>query len=275
MRSYLKTKDFSVSKEAFELLLDEEREMLVTHPKPKNIEPYYDSSDYISHTDSKNTFFEKLYQRVKGINLKRKLALINSMSQGEKNLLDIGSGTGDFLMYAKSQGWKVCGVEPNQIARQKSSQKGIQVMSNIDDLNEIKFQVITLWHVLEHFTDLEKAITKITTLLEDNGTLVVAVPNFKSFDAQYYKTYWAGYDVPRHLWHFSKESIDAIFSEFGFKLVKVIPMWFDAFYVSILSEKYRGSKLAFIKGFMIGCYSNIHALFTKECSSRIYILKKA
>jgi len=275
MRSYLKTKDFSVSKETFSLLFDDEKEMLVTSPQPNNVDKYYDSPNYISHTDSKKTFFDRTYQYIKSYNLKKKVRLINSLSNEQKTLLDIGSGTGDFLLTAKKSGWQVKGVEPNELARNKSSEKQIDVLPSFKDLSGEKFQVITLWHVLEHFVNLEEAISKIESLLTRDGVLIVAVPNFKSFDANHYKTYWAAYDVPRHLWHFSKKSIELIFSEFGFKLIQVEPMWFDAFYVSILSEKYKGSKLSFVKGVLIGLFSNASALFTKEYSSHIYVLKKA
>ena len=275
MRLYLKTKDFSISKEEFELLLDEEKEMLITSPKPTSIESYYNSKDYISHTDSKNTFFEKVYQMVKKYNLTRKLSFINSLNENQKTILDIGSGTGDFLVNAKSKGWSVCGVEPNKDARKKSVEKKIDVLSNLNELTAMKFQVITLWHVLEHFTNFKEAIMKISALLEEDGIVIVAVPNFKSYDARYYKTHWAGYDVPRHLWHFSKKSIEGIFSEFGFNLVRTKPMWFDSFYVSILSERYKGNNFSFIKGVFIGMLSNVKAFFSKEYSSQIYVLKKA
>ncbi|WP_343486884.1 class I SAM-dependent methyltransferase [Allomuricauda sp. d1] len=275
MKSYLKTKDFSVSQEVFELLYDEEKELMVTHPKPKNLEAYYESEAYISHTDSKQTFLESLYQTVKKVNLNRKVKLAEGYCNGNRKLLDIGSGTGDFLAVANRKGWNVAGVEPNQKARQKSSSKGIDARSTLDEIGDQKFQVITLWHVLEHLPDLETSITQINKLLHDNGTLIVAVPNYKSWDANYYKEHWAAYDVPRHLWHFSKTAIETIFSMQGFRLVKTKPMWFDAFYVSILSEKYRESNFVFVKGILFGLWSNMRAMVTKECSSQIYILQKA
>lgn len=275
MKSFLKTKDFSVSQEEFELLYDSEKDFLATHPQPKNLDRYYQSESYISHTDAKQTFFERAYQLIKGTNLKRKLKLARKYASGEQRLLDVGSGTGDFLVAAKHGGWQVAGVEPNEKARIKSQQKGVKVNDDLFSLEEQYFQIITLWHVLEHLPYLDKSIAQIGKLLKNNGTLIVAVPNFKSWDAQHFGKYWAAYDVPRHLWHFSRTSIEHIFKEHGLVLVKTKPMWFDAFYVSILSEKYKNSKAAFLKGMLLGFWSNLRALSSKEYSSVIYILKNS
>lgn len=275
MRSYLKTKDFSVTQEDFELLYDEKQELLITSPQPKELDKYYESDAYISHTDASQSFFDTLYQRIKKYSLKNKLKLISNLSKGEHKLLDVGSGTGDFLLAARNRGWIISGVEPNETARKKSFAKDVIVKSSLNDLSQEQFQVITLWHVLEHLPDLEKSITKLKTLLAENGMLIVAVPNFKSFDAKHYKEHWAAYDVPRHLWHFSRKAIEIIFSKHGFTLIETRPMWFDAFYVSILSEKYKGRKFAFLRGGLLGLWSNISAIFSKEHSSHIYILKRS
>lgn len=274
MERYLRTKDFSVSQEEFQLLYDKKRELLITDPKPVALDSYYNSDAYISHTDARNTLLDRVYQYVKTISLNKKIALVNKYAEGNKTLLDIGSGTGDFLAKARNHGWQIGGVEPNDRARQKSLDKDISVKRSTEEFNNEKFQVITLWHVLEHLPELEKSIAKMAKLLEKDGTLIVAVPNFKSWDAQYYEEFWAAYDVPRHLWHFSRSAIANIFSEYGFGIKQVKPMWFDSFYVSILSEKYKKSSFPIFKGTVIGLWSNIRALFTKECSSHIYILKK-
>ena len=274
MNLYLKTKDYSVSQEEFMLMYDEDKDMLVTQPKPSNIETYYDSPDYISHTDATQTFFDRVYQKVKRFNLKRKMRLIETGTGNKKSLLDVGSGTGDFLVMAKASGWQAYGVEPNSKAQQRTKEKGVVAYQSLEHVPNQNFQVITLWHVLEHFSDLESSIRKLTSLLEENGTLIIAVPNFKSCDAHYYNIHWAGFDVPRHLWHFSKKSIELLFSDSGCQIISTKPMWFDAFYVSILSERYKGSRASFIKGLVIGAYSNLRALFTGEYSSRIYVLKK-
>ena len=274
MKLFLKTKDFSVSGESFELFKDEELDMLVTQPQPENLSKYYESEDYISHTDSKKSLMDKLYQAVKRKNLQNKLQLIESQTNKPKSLLDIGAGTGDFLLLAKTNGFEVTGVEPNGKARQLSSQKGIHLHQEIHKVEGQKFDAITLWHVLEHLPDLDGQIKTMVSLLEDEGVLIIAVPNFKSFDAGHYGRYWAAYDVPRHLWHFSKTSIAKLFDRHGMEVIAIKPMWFDAFYVSLLSEKYKGNKRYWLSAFLIGLWSNISAVFTKEHSSLIYILKR-
>lgn len=273
MKRFLKTKDFSVSGEEFDLILDTELNMLRTFPEPENLYSYYNSEDYISHTDSANSLVEKLYQYIKKYNLKRKVSLINKYTDSDKTLLDIGAGTGAFLKSAKQNGWETYGIEPSQKARDLALKKGLELKENFDLLDKRRFQVITLWHVLEHLPDLELQIEKITSLLNNDGTLIIAVPNFKSYDAKYYKEYWAAYDVPRHLSHFSQFSISKLFAKSGMKLVKVKPLIFDSFYVSLLSEKYKHGKGNFLRAFLIGLISNVRAWKTKEFSSLLYVLK--
>ena len=275
MKLYLETKDYTLTGESFKLLHDPVLDMLITEPQPENLGRYYESEDYISHTDAKRSLVDKIYHTVKGYNLKSKLSLINSYAGTDKTLLDVGAGTGDFLVGAKHDGWKIYGIEPNGLARLKAEEKGVMLL---DDLNTLpmghKFEVITLWHVLEHLPDLDSQIAKLVGLLTEDGTLVVAVPNFRSYDAEYYKEYWAAFDVPRHLWHFSQKSIQAIFEKYGMKLVRTKPMFFDAFYVALLSEKYKNGKQNFIRAFLIGLISNFRALRSKEYSSLIYVFRR-
>ena len=275
MKSYLQTKDFSISKESFELLYDANLDMLVTSPVPDTLEKYYESDVYISHTDSKKTLIDKLYQFVKNYSLKKKLQLINSFVENKKTLLDFGAGTGDFLVKAKYNDWNISGVEPNALARENANEKGVKLCKDLKEVSNSTYQVITLWHVLEHVSDLENQISSIVSLLDKNGTLIIAVPNFKSYDAKHYKNFWAAYDVPRHLWHFSKTSIEKIFAKHQMELIAVKPMKFDSYYVSLLSEKYKTGKNNFFKAFFIGLKSNYRAFSSKEYSSHIYILKKA
>jgi SAM-dependent methyltransferase len=274
MKSYLKTSDFFLSKESFELLHDDELDLLTTHPKPEDLAKYYESANYISHSDGERTVLERLYQRIKKINLQRKTDLIKSFAGNHKKLLDVGAGTGDFLLYAKRKGWDASGVEPNPNARRLSVEKGIELKTSIDDFRGEKFRIITLWHVLEHLPNLNESIESLSHLLEDDGTLFVAVPNFKSYDAKYYGPFWAAYDVPRHLWHFSKGAIERLFGVHKIKLIKAKPMWFDSFYVSLLSEEYKTGKKNWIRAVAVGLYSNLRGIFTKEFSSHIYILQK-
>ncbi|WP_445383574.1 class I SAM-dependent methyltransferase [Robiginitalea sp. IMCC43444] len=271
----LQIKDHLVSGESFRLKSDPETGIFQTQPVPENLESYYQSPDYVSHTDNPSGLMGFLYKVVKRQSLKRKIKLINRFASSRGRLLDIGSGTGSFLLRAQREGWTVLGVEPNKVARNLSREKNLQIASEIEDLPEVKFEVITLWHVLEHVPDLEKYIRFIKERLQAEGVLILALPNHNSFDAKFYKENWAAYDVPRHLWHFSKASVKKVFEPRGFVLKQIKPMWFDAFYVSWLSEKYKGNRFAPLYAFFIGWFSNLSGLLSKEYSSHIYILHKA
>ena len=236
----------------------------------------YKSEDYISHTDTKRNLLEYVYHAVRQIALKRKLKLINAFNLEDKNLLDIGCGTGDFLETALKANWIVTGIEPDDNAREIANSKINNAVFKTEHLKKLKpnsFDVITLWHVLEHLPNLEHQISVFKSLLKPNGTLVIAVPNFKSYDAQHYKNFWAAYDVPRHFWHFSKTAIEKLFEKENIKLVKTLPMVFDAYYVSLLSEKYKSGFINPFKALWIGFRSNQKAKRSKEYSSHVYILK--
>jgi len=275
--SLLKVTDHSVSKEKFELIEDTTYGFLVTTPLPdiSELAKYYETEEYISHTDTKRNLFEKVYHLVREYAIKKKVALINT-EQIKGSLLDIGCGTGDFLAAAKNNGWSVTGIEPNENARTKANTKtnnSVFETLKLESLPENSFDVITLWHVLEHLPDLESHVNVFRKLLKPNGSLIIAVPNYKSFDANHYKQFWAAYDVPRHLWHFSQTSIKKLFQNFQIELNKTIPMKFDSFYVSLLSEKYKTGKQNIVKAFWIGFRSNLKAKYTSEYSSLIYVFK--
>lgn len=276
---FLEVKDYSVSGEIFQLIHDEELDMLETIPKPSSdkLSQYYNSENYISHTDSKRNLFERVYHWVRRYSLNQKVKLIEKYSSESKKLLDIGCGTGDFLLAAKKSKWSITGIEPDlgarSIANQKTENKVLDTCV-LESLSESTFDVITLWHVLEHLPNLEKQIKIISRLLKPNGTLIVAVPNFKSYDAKYYKEFWAAFDVPRHLWHFSKKSISLLFSKEELEIVETKPMKFDSYYVSLLSEKCKSGKMKIFNAFYRGWLSNSKAKRSGEYSSLIYVLQK-
>lgn len=271
---HLTTKDYFLTKEEFSLELDTHYDMLVTKPQPKNLDKYYQTSNYISHTDQSTNFFEKIYSIAKKYTLHKKTKLINQFSNNGKTLLDIGCGTGEFLVTAKKENWTIFGVEPNKQAREKAVSKKLNVVENLEKLGQQKFNVISLWHVMEHLPDLKNQIKKITNLLAEEGTLIIAVPNFKSNDAIHYKEYWAAYDTPRHLWHFSQNAISELFKEQNFKIIQTLPMKFDSYYVSLLSEKYKNGKQNYFKAIYQGWLSNYKANRTSEYSSLTYVLKR-
>ncbi len=277
---YIKVKDHSVSGEEFQLLYNEELDLLETYPQPapEKLSEYYKSDDYISHTGSKRNLFEKAYHVVRRIALKRKLKIIDTYAVDDKNLLDIGCGTGDFLEVASQNGWRISGIEPNEHARAIANKKTRKAVFEIEQLLKFEaysFDVITLWHVLEHLPKLEEHIAIFKKLLKPDGALIIAVPNFKSYDAEHYKNFWAAYDAPRHLWHFSKSSMSNLFSQVDMNVVKILPMKFDSYYVSLLSEKYMSGKMKYLNALKTGWLSNFKAKRSGEHSSLIYIIQNS
>lgn len=275
---FIEVKDYSVSGEIFQLIQNESYGFLETIPKPSiaKLPEYYQTEDYISHTDSKRNLFEKVYHSIREVSLKRKLKLINSFKTDQKNLLDFGCGTGDFLKSALNIGWNVSGIEPNSEARSIANSKTKQSVLDSEGIKTYKkhsFDVITLWHVLEHIPNLESQISILKDLLKPNGVLIIAVPNYKSYDAKHYKQFWAAYDVPRHLWHFDKKSISKLFSSINMTVQNIKPMVFDSYYVSLLSEKYKKGSMNLFSAFWTGFRSNAKAKRSGEYSSLIYVLK--
>src|SRR5690606_33238674 len=237
---------------------------------------YYSSETYVSHTSSGNTLINKLYLLVRVYTLKQKQNLIAKFSPKGK-LLDYGCGTGEFLKVCAKQNWSVTGMEPSERARKMALSASLHVHSSIDEIPDTeKYNAITLWHVLEHIPDLNPTIEKIIKLLDDNGSVFIAVPNMKSHDAKHYESSWAGYDVPRHLWHFTPTSMKKLIEKHHLKLIDTIPMKLDSYYVSMLSEKYNKTPalLALIKGLFTGFFSNLSARKTGQYSSLIYIIRK-
>lgn len=269
--------DYTVSHEQFVLVTCDSCNFTFTNPRPieENISSYYQSDEYISHQDKSNNLINIAYKQVRNITLKQKEKLLKRYQQPGK-LLDIGCGTGYFLEYCQKKNWFTTGIEPNEHARQQAIDKNINTLSSLDQLDkEEKFDVITLWHVLEHVYDLNEYIKKIKSHLKSQGTLFIAVPNLESYDAQYYKQYWAAYDVPRHLYHFSKNTMKKLLGNHGLKTKEIKPMKWDAYYVSLLSEKYKNSgKINYLRALITAYKSNSYARKDTNFSSLIYIVKK-
>lgn len=275
----LNLKDYFLTFEDFQILKCNSCGLLFTSPKPTQdcIGAYYQSENYLSHQDAKKSFTATLFNAVKKRNtkLKYKVAVKN---KNTGHHLDIGCGIGDFLFYTQEKGWDVSGIEVADSARKIAEKKiGKQILlpDQILELGDQSFDLITMWHVLEHVADLHSQIENLYRLLKPNGRLVIALPNFKSWDAQHYKSYWAAYDVPRHLYHFDRETIVNVISNNSIRLEKIVPMKWDAFYVSLLSEQHKKSKLAYPKAFINGLRSNFNAKRTGEYSSLIYIFSKS
>ena len=267
------TRDYMVSGERFKLEWQPKHKAYKTQPKPVNLSDYYNHPDYISHNNEASGFRARVYRRVRNFNIRLKLNWVKSANPPGKKLLDYGSGTGDFLFAANKNSWNVVGLEVNDGARSLAQKKGLMVHSAQSEINHGNFDVITLWHVLEHLEDPKAMQQWFCDQLTERGILVIAVPNFHSWDAKYYKEFWAAYDVPRHLWHFSKESIQTIFGD-NFEIVQTRPMWFDSVYVSLLSEQYKKNNGSSLRGILVGLWSNLSAILTKEPSSVAYVLRK-
>jgi SAM-dependent methyltransferase len=249
-------------------------------PLPKDLGRYYVSDDYISHSRKTQNLFDKVYQISRHFTLKWKLNLVREntlKSNGLQTLLDYGCGTGEFLRKCKTAGVSIKGVEPSDIARNHATQlTGQAIYKSIEESSET-FDAITLWHVLEHVPNLDHVILQLKQKLNKNGTMFIAVPNHLSKDAQTYNSTWAGYDVPRHLWHFNQQSMERLLNRLSLKLERTIPMKLDSYYVSMLSEKHKSGRntlAGILKGFLNGVKSNYTARNTHEYSSLIYVVRK-
>lgn len=245
-------------------------------PAPDVIGRYYQSEDYYSHQQNNKGFIPRVYEFVKSFNIKHKAKLaINDLPQGR--LLDIGCGVGDFLHYVKQQGWDVQGIEPSADAKQiAQSRLGFlpKDPSEYSQLDDASFDVITMWHVLEHIDDLHFQTSELLRLLKPGGRLIIALPNFQSFDCQYYKDKWAAWDVPRHLNHFAPDTLRAIITSLGFQYIDTQKLIWDAYYISFLSERYLGHSLPLVRGAWLGLKSNSKARKNGMYSSLVYRFQK-
>lgn len=277
----LAAKDYTVSNESFEIWECKVCTFAFTQniPAANEIGKYYQSSDYVSHSDTKQGLINRLYHLVRSITLQSKKRLIRNVTTLAKGeLLDIGAGTGAFAATMKKAGWNVKGLEPDEVARQNAKANHQLELETLDVLHQqpsSNYDAITMWHVLEHVHDLHQYLDTFYRILKPSGTLIVAVPNYTSEDASIYKEHWAAYDVPRHLYHFSPHSMDILMEQHNMQVVAHKPMWFDSFYVAMLSEKYKNGSNNHPAALANGALSNWKALGeVSRCSSVIYIIRK-
>lgn len=279
--AFISCKDYFVSGEVFHIKKCNNCGFAITGniDDEENIDYFYKSDKYISHSDSEEGLLNELYHLVRNYMLGRKHRLVNKVTgMNNGKLLDVGAGTGYFLNHMNRRGWQVTGTEKNTAARKFAKSEFNLDLLETNDLFELKdnsFDVITLWHVLEHIHRLPENMETFHRLLKPMGRLIIAVPNHDSYDALYYEEFWAAWDVPRHIWHFKPKQMKMLGEKFGFRLRITKPMPFDAFYVSILSEQYKKSKFAIFKGIYRGKLSWIRSMFRPEKSSSvIYIFSK-
>ncbi len=275
---HLWLRDEFLTKEDFHICECQNCGLLYTMPRPSmdKIADYYKSDEYYSHNENKKGFIPRVYESVKRINLKHKYQMATEgMPVG--NVLDIGCGVGDFLHTAESHGWSCTGVEPseNAMAIAKKRMKGNIIPSaDLDNIPDGYFDLITMWHVLEHIDDLKHEVALLQRLIRPGGVVVVALPNYKSYDAQHYKHFWAGYDVPRHLSHFNRIVLTNMFKSNGLQLLRTDKLKWDAYYISYLSELYKRHSFAFLRGLMRGWISNVKAMRSGEWSSLVFVFGK-
>jgi 2-polyprenyl-3-methyl-5-hydroxy-6-metoxy-1,4-benzoquinol methylase len=277
-KNFLVVNDNAVSKESFVIVECENCSFKFTNPRPdaQSIGQYYESEDYISHSNTTNGIINRAYHVVRSITTKQKVELINKYAPVKGSILDYGCGTGVFLSACKKDGWEIRGIEPNAKARKKATeQTGEIIAETLEDIEGEKYEVITLWHVLEHIHALNDTMEQLLEHLQEDGTLIIAVPNADSHDAQEYKENWAAYDVPRHLYHFTQPTMKRFLKKHKMKLEEVLPMKFDAYYVSLLSEKQKQGKTKMLTSVMNGYRSNSYAEKNgNDYSSLIFIAKR-
>lgn len=274
----LTAKDHTVSHEDFEIWECKNCSLRFTQnvPEEENIGRYYQSENYISHSDTSKGLINSLYHQVRKRTLVQKRKLIEKTTgKSSGNILDVGAGTGAFLNEMKNANWNCTGIEPDKNAREKAAELynlNLKEAEKLYSLAAQTFDAITLWHVLEHVHQLHKYIEQLKHLLSKDGKLFIAVPNYTSVDAKIYDAFWAAYDVPRHLYHFSPKAMKILLNAHGLKLEKTKPMWFDSVYVSMLSEKYKTGNGRPIRALINGTFSNMKTVVDKtKCSSLIYI----
>jgi 2-polyprenyl-3-methyl-5-hydroxy-6-metoxy-1,4-benzoquinol methylase len=275
-----KAKDYTVSNEMFHIVSCDSCRLIYTNPRPAAHEagPYYHASAYISHSDTNEGIVNKLYHAVRKFTLQSKTNWIEPEKKGNRELLDVGCGNGHFLAAAKQKGWNINGVELDpETAARAANLTGLSIAPSLKEIDpEKEFQVITLWHVLEHVYELEEYFQFFKGRLAKDGKLLFALPNPASFDATYFKQYWAAYDVPRHIYHFTPATIAALAQKYGFKLKSSRGLIFDSFYISLLSNEYKTGNKRLLHSFCIGLLSNLRAMLGKpNYSSNLYCFEHA
>jgi 2-polyprenyl-3-methyl-5-hydroxy-6-metoxy-1,4-benzoquinol methylase len=276
--SILSSEDYTVSHKRFDIWECKNCTLRFTQnvPAADEISPYYQSENYISHSDTNKGLINTLYHKVRNRTLVQKRKMIQKLTgKSMGNILDVGGGTGAFLNTMQQAGWQTTGLEPDETARRKALELynlNLESSGKLFSLPPQSFDAITMWHVLEHVHELHAYIKKLKELLKPGGKLFIAVPNYTCYDEKTYKEFWAAYDVPRHLYHFSPASMKTLLSSHSMQVNNIKPMRYDSFYVSMLSEKYKTGKSNFLKAFIVGSISNFKAMFNKEkCSSVIYV----
>ena len=270
-RNSIETKDYLVTRESF-VVEEKENGISFTYPvvADAEIDKYYNTTDYLSHSSNKTlmSFFFDFFSKImvkKKTSFMLQLGVVNTY-------LDYGCGVGKLINSMNKKGVASYGYDTSSLAVSVCKNKSLSASSNLEDLPN-QYDLISFWHSLEHVSDYVNVLNKTKQMLSKNGTVIVALPNYDSFDSKFYSKFWAAYDTPRHRVHFTKKGFIKAANKLGFEVVKTKPLFLDSFYISMMSEKYKQSLFYFLKGFFIGTLSNLCFFFTKQASSHVYVLK--
>ncbi len=274
----MKIKDHFLSKKEFSIIETDIEGIFKTSPLPQNLTKYYESRDYISHHQDSGSIKEKIYKFLQRFNLNYKRNILAAEVGIQLKILDYGCGAGEFVKFIENE-YTTFGFEPNEHARnfaqKKSNKTKFLTKPDLSEIEDNSLDIITLWHVFEHIEDRDFYLNLFYKKLKPEGVLIIAVPNYTSYDGQKYKEFWAAYDVPRHIWHYSRKGMQRLISTSQWKIKKIKPLLLDAYYISMLSEKYKKNPLFWLKGFIVGAISNYKAVKNGEFSSLVYIIGKS
>ncbi len=278
---HIKVRDHLVSQEVFDLHKCPTCGFVYIQnpPSPDEAMRYYQTEEYIEHSDSQEGIINKLYHKARSIMLPYKQRMLARYDLPKK-ILDVGTGTGYFLNYMKEEKYEVTGIEISDQARNFGKKNFGLDIYHPDELFKENFpggySYISFWHVLEHIYEPRRVLMRLHDLMLPEGIIVIALPNHQSMDAGAYGDSWCAYDVPRHLWHFDHDSFKTFAESCGYRLEKTKMLPLDPFYNSIISATYKKSIMSRI---MIPLVSGAALaqgwMNSKKASSIIYFLRKA
>jgi len=247
---------------------------LSPRPKFSGITYYYENDDYDPHRLENKSIFHTVYGWVQKIALRWKFKHISKFIRSG-NLLDIGGGGGRFCSYFKSKGWRVSLQDNSSKARFLAQEADIETYTLLSEIQSQQFDLITMWHSLEHIHAIDALFQNVNRLTSDDGFLVVAVPNINAPERKFLGKDWAPWDAPRHLYHFNYAQLSKLLRKYGWKIEFSMPMIQDTPYNILLSLNIK-SPLELIWGGFVLLYSLIKITIggVNSSSSLMVICKK-